>query len=387
MTTPVRARVAVAVLFGVNGALFANVVPRLPDLKAALELSNTGFGVAVAAYPAGSLLLGLAGGVLVGRFPSRVVAPVAAAAVAANLLLIGLAPTAWVFAAALFLAGSLDAIADVANNTHSLRVERVYGRSILNGLHAVWSIGAVAGAAMGAGAIALGLSVPVHLGLAALLLGGTGLACSTLLLPGRDDEVVGDHADVARPVLRGRRHVALLLLALGLCMAAAQLQEDTAAQWSALYLRDLGATAAMAGLGFVALQAAQVVGRFLGDPAVSRWGDRAVARGGTALAATAMAATLLVGTPVATVVGLAVVGLGIGTLYPGAVRAADALPGLRAGHGIALVSTVNRVVSLVSPPVVGVVADGAGLRVGLVVMPVMAAVAFVLSGAFPALRR
>ena len=50
----VRARAAVAALFFVNGALTGNLVPRFPDIKADLGLSNTAFGSALGAYPIAS---------------------------------------------------------------------------------------------------------------------------------------------------------------------------------------------------------------------------------------------------------------------------------------------------------------------------------------------
>jgi hypothetical protein len=59
---------------------------------------------------------------------------------------------------ALFLVGALDSIVDVAQNAHGLRVQRLYGRSIVNSLHGLWSIGAVLGGLMGSAAA--GLSLP-----------------------------------------------------------------------------------------------------------------------------------------------------------------------------------------------------------------------------------
>ncbi|ONI84682.1 hypothetical protein ALI22I_29590 [Saccharothrix sp. ALI-22-I] len=60
-----------AVLFFVNGGVFANAVPRYPELKAGLALSNAAFGSVVAAFPLGALLAGTVAGVLVGRWSSR----------------------------------------------------------------------------------------------------------------------------------------------------------------------------------------------------------------------------------------------------------------------------------------------------------------------------
>ncbi len=39
-----RARIAVAALFLTNGAIFANLLPRFPEIKADLALSNTEYG-------------------------------------------------------------------------------------------------------------------------------------------------------------------------------------------------------------------------------------------------------------------------------------------------------------------------------------------------------
>ena len=69
--------------------------------------------------------------------------------------------TPLMLAAALFMAGACDAVTDVAQNAHGLRVQRLYGRSIVNSLHGVWSIGAVLGGLMGSAAV--GLSLPLHL--------------------------------------------------------------------------------------------------------------------------------------------------------------------------------------------------------------------------------
>src|SRR5699024_1798611 len=78
-------------------------------------------------------------------------------------------PAAVVLALSLLMAGACDAITDVAQNAHGLRVQREYRRSIINSFHAVWSIGAVLGGSMSALAIALDVPLTVHLGLSGLI--------------------------------------------------------------------------------------------------------------------------------------------------------------------------------------------------------------------------
>ena len=69
-----RARVAVATCFFLNAVFYANLVPRLPEIKADLGLSNSSLGAALAAVPLGALLAALSSAVLIRRFGSGRVA-------------------------------------------------------------------------------------------------------------------------------------------------------------------------------------------------------------------------------------------------------------------------------------------------------------------------
>jgi len=383
-----RARAASAALFFANGALFANVVPRLPDIKGDLALTNTALGAAIAAYGLGALVVGLLAGFLVSRWGSARIAPLSTIGISGGLVLLALAPSWLTLAGVLFVVGSLDAVADVAGNAHALRVERAHGRSILNALHGVWSIGAVVGGTMGAAAAGLHMPLLLHLSIAACLFAAVALLASRFVLPGRDDGGVAGKEHQSPGTRRPSRFgIARRVVALGLIAAMAQAMEDTGATWSAIYLReDLGAAAAVAGLGFIALQATQTVGRLVGDRLVTRYGDRAVARAGAGMAGAAMVLALAIATPASTIVAFGAVGLGIGTLIPASLRAVNGLAGLPAGVGLTLVGTIERISILVAPAVIGIIADAFGLRIGLLAIPLAAVVVLVLSRMLPGSR-
>src|SRR5215831_12145345 len=97
-----RARLGVSLLFIVNGALVANVLPRLPQIKAGLDLSNAELGLAVAAMPIGGLLAGGFAGVLIHRFGSGRLAAAVGTFYGLVLVSVGLAPS-WALLAASFL--------------------------------------------------------------------------------------------------------------------------------------------------------------------------------------------------------------------------------------------------------------------------------------------
>ncbi|GIF63832.1 MFS transporter [Asanoa ishikariensis] len=372
-----HARAAVAALFLTNGAVFFNVVPRYPELKADLGLSNTVLGTALAAYPIGALLAGLLAGAAIRRFRSSRVAAYGIVITTIVTLAVAVAPNWLTLAAVLFVVGALDAIVDVAQNAHGLRVQRRYKRSIVNSLHGLWSIGAVLGGLMGAAAAGLHLPLAAHLSISAALFSAVALVAYRFLLPGPDE-----HRDPT-PVHGGRSYtgVAVKMLAvLGVLAACGALVEDAGASWGAIYLSgDLHTSAAVAGLAVVSLQVAMTVGRLAGDRLVDRFGQRTVVRTGGALAALGMGAALAMPSVGTTLAGFALAGLGVATLIPAAMHTADELPGLPPGTGLTIVSWLLRGGSLLSPPLVGLVADQASLRVGLLTVVVAGLVTFVLA--------
>lgn len=384
-----RARLAVSLLFLTNGALFANLLPRYPAIKDGLDLSNAAFGAAVAAFPLGALIAGLAAAALIRRFHSSRVAVAGTILTGTGVLLAGLAPNWTTLAIALFLAGSMDAITDVAQNSHGLRVQRAYGRSILNSFHAVWSIGAVIGGLLGGAAAGLDVPRGIHLAISLVLFSAVALIALPMLLPGAEPRrsTVIDPGDAtvydagASPARISGVRLAWLLAALVLVAIGGTLVEDAGSSWAAIYLKgSLGAIAPVAALGFVALVGCQFVGRMLGDRLVDRFGQRAVAQTGGVLIAVAFGVALAFPSVPSTIIGFGLAGFGTATLVPAAMHAADELPGLRPGTGLTILGWLMRLGFLFSPPIVGAIADRSSLATGLLVVPLAGVLVVICSG-------
>jgi len=380
-----RARGAVSALFLTNGALYANILPRYPEIKNALGLDNTAYGLAVIAFPIGAILAGLGAASVIRRLGSGAAAVAGTILTSLGLLAAGFAPNVWLFALCLLVGGGFDAITDVAQNAHGLRVQRRYGRSIINSFHAVWSIGAVLGGAMAAAAIALDVPIGVHLTISAALFSVVSLTALRFCLTGRDDE--RDEEAVADAEERGTAlrsgiswRIVLTLVALVVIAMAGTIVEDAGFTWATLYLTSLDAPGAIAATGLIALVGAQFIGRLLGDGMVDRFGQWAVASAGGAIAAVGMGLALAVPTVPGSILGFAAAGFGVATLVPAAMNQADDLPGLRHGTGLTVVSWLMRLGFLLSPPVVGMVADAAGLRAGLLAIPLAGVTVILLAG-------
>ncbi len=389
MTPPIdaararTARIAVSTLFFAHGAIAAAVLPRLPAIKDSLGLTNAELGAAVAALPIGGLLAGGLAGVFIARAGSARIAVVSGIGAALALASIGLASSWLTLFVAYLVLGMFDATMDAAMNTHSLGVQRVYGRSILQRFHGLWSVGGMAAGAAGAIAAGLAIAVAPYLAVVALVLGVAIVAASRSLLPRAVADAHPETDGVADEPVH-LRHAGRLLRVLGpiamlgiLCIVL----QSAASIWSAVYLADvLGLAAGLAGAGFVVFITAMAVGRLTNDRWVDRWGGTDVVRGGAVIAGAGVVAAMVadpLGVPLLAFVGFGAIGYGSASMFPVMVLAAGSRPGIPTGHAVALVAWLVRLGLVFAPTAIGLAADEAGLAVAFAI-PLAAAVAIAI---------
>src|SRR5215475_5263021 len=101
MTAIHRARVAVASIFFDNGVVLASWVPHIPAVKSRLGAGEAALGWALLAMAAGAVLALPLAGWLIGRFGSRVMTRIAAAAFCLAMPLPVFSPSLFVLALSL----------------------------------------------------------------------------------------------------------------------------------------------------------------------------------------------------------------------------------------------------------------------------------------------
>ncbi|GAB2583602.1 MFS transporter [Streptomyces capparidis] len=381
MTTDAGTRAArwdVTLVFFVHGATFANWVPRIPLIKGDLGLSDGALGIALLGAPIGVVAAVRLASWAVGRFGSRAVVRAAALPMCASLVPVALAWNLGSLMAALLLVGLALGMVDVAMNAQGVVVEREYGRPIMSGLHGAYSVGSLTGALTGAAAAHADVRPVVHFSLAAAVLGAAVWLGSRRLLP-RDADPVADGDGASAAGGRGFTAAVLVLGVVGLCSFVG---EGAVADWSAVYLReDLGASAGVAGLGFAGCAVAMAAGRLAGDRLVARFGPVAVLRTGAVVAAVGLTGGLLAGTQPVAVAGFTLFGLGIAPVAPITFSAAGNLPGVASATAISRVTGIGYLGFLGGPPVLGLIAEVAGLPWALGIPAALAAVMALLGGA------
>jgi MFS family permease len=356
-------RWSISAVFFVNGFVFASWVPHIPLVMERQELSASQLGLVLLGMAVGAMGALLFAGALVSRFGSRPVTTVCALGFCLALPFPVLAPDPVLTTAALLLFGALNATLDVAMNAQAAELERRYARPIMSSFHGFFSLGGLAGAASAAAALGAGVT-PVSHAWATAVLGtvAVGIACRSLLPSAR-----GSGASAPVFVLPSRA-----LLGLGALTFLALLIEGAVADWSAVYLhRELKVDAGTAALGFAAFSMTMAACRFGGDILARRLGSLVLLRVSAAAAAAGFALALLSPHLALCVAGFGLVGLGMANVIPllfsAAGRAGDP------GRALAAVATTGYLGFLAGPPMIGFVADQAGLTAGLGVLAVMAA--------------
>ncbi|MGW2636672.1 MFS transporter [Streptomyces sp. NPDC001348] len=367
-----RARYAVAAVFAVHGAVTGSFATRVPWIQdhASLGTGQLGFALAFGAFGA-SCSMPLAGRIS-HRFGSRTALRGLIALWTLALVLPSLAPNLYTLCLAMFVYGATAGMADVAMNALGVEVERLLDRSIMSGLHGMWSAGALIGSAAGTLAAHLGSDARLHFALAAAVLTLLGvLACGWVL----DVQPAEDEEPPPRFALPPRS--ALLIGAVGFCAVFA---EGASLDWSAVFLRDrLESSAGLAAASTTGFMLTMAVARIAGDAVVNRYGAVRTVRAGGALAVLGGLLIVVARYPAVAMAGFALMGLGIAVVVPLCFAAAGH-SGPNPSQAIAGVATITYTSGLVAPSLIGGVAQATSLVVSFGLVTALACCLAVFAG-------
>ncbi|MFI1204025.1 MFS transporter [Streptomyces sp. NPDC020883] len=375
-------RVALALSFFAQGVVFALLVTRIPAIQVRYDISDGLLPVFLAAVPVLAGVGSVGTEHLVKRMRPSIVLRVVQPVVCLALLAVGaggsLAQAAVALAAFGLTVGALDA----SMNMLGVSLQRAYGRSIMLGFHAAYSLGGIVGASLAwAG---------VHWGLPLVLLYGPVVAVVVplVLVAGRwfvdGDERGGPEGGAGAGTPVAMR----LLLPLCLVMAFAYIGDSTVSNWSAKYLKDvLGSSEQLSTVPYNVYMVMTLLGRTVGDLGVRRFGPVAVVRTGTVVAAAGFAVVAAAPGAWAGMAGFVLLGLGLCVVVPQTFAAAGRYAVERGGPSasdptIARLNIFNYVGFLIGSPLVGAVGDAWSYRGAMLVPMALVLVTLVYARSF-----
>src|SRR6056297_2880258 len=399
-----RALQSVATQFFANGVVYATFIPRLPEIRDRVGISIGTLGVVLMLGSFAGLVGSLFTGRVIARLGTRRVMIWGALLSVGSLPVVGFATSPWMLVAGLTGVLFFDVFIDVAMNVQGSALSARRHTPVMNRLHGLWSLGTVTGGAATVVLVRAGVEAPAQLTATAVLLVGALTFIAPGLLrsdePHRVDLDAGSHdrphadlsggappddgpdggpdggSDGAGPPRRRRSPRRLTAAALGVGGATAMTMEVSNGDWATFRLvDDLATGPGVGGLAFLGFTVGMTAGRLGGDWVQVRLGAGRLLRLATVVAAAGAAAATLVPNAAVAVAGFVVAGLGVATMFPqlyDRAARADGPP----GSGFAAMLVGQRSAAIVSPLVVGALADTAALGVGdavaIVVLPAAA---------------
>jgi len=353
-SSPARTRMMVTVFFFVSGFGFSTWASRIPTIQQQLHLNEAQLGIVLFAMPIGLMATLPVTGVLLSRFDSRRIMMIGA--VLFNLMLcgIGFATRTWQLAIALFCFGSSRNLLNISVNAQSIGVQALYDRSIIVRFHAIWSFAGFGGAALGALMVSFSVSPGWHF----LLVGALLTIACLYAFPGSLPQ---------QPKVQERRSLFALpdrtLAKYGLISFASMACEGTMFDWSGIYFRKaVHASRDIATLGFVVYMIAITLGRLTGDRLANRFGIRNMLTYSGLLISSGLLIATLLPFPLTAGFGFMLTGFGVSCVIPMVFSMAGRSAGMSSGSAIAAVSTVGYFGFLIVPPLIGSIAEFAGLQ-------------------------
>lgn len=351
-------RIAVSVLFFINGFIHANWASRLPELESFLGMTHSELGGLLFVMACGAITAMPFTGYLSFRFGSHNVCRATAILLGFTAAMIAIQSNLYIEGIILFLYGLSNGAMDVAMNEQAVLVEREYKKPIMSSFHAFWSVGMASGAGSGALFSEFGIPLSTHVMIIAVLGLGIMLWSTGRMIVTEQIETTKKTASFMLPTRA--------ILPLGLIAFCGMLSEGSMIDWSAIYVNEVvGGSEAFSAFAFGVFGAAMTIGRVFGDYFTQRLGKKRLLVIDAVMAISGLSLLLLVPAQWPSILGLFLVGVGLSTVVPIVYTTAGNTPGISPSVGIAMATTIGYSGFFVGPPTIGFLGDVYGLVVGL----------------------
>lgn len=247
---------------------------------------------------------------------------------------------------------------DVVMNARISVIEAATGRRSMHLAHGLFAVMYLVVAFATGAARSIGMDP-----LGVLLLAGTAMAGLALLsgLWGGARQAATGPRDMSKAAPRRLDGTVMLL---GLVVCAAFIAENGWQSWSALFLeRELGAPPWLGSAGPATVGLALAVGRLGGQAVAQRVSDRTMLVGASLLAMAGGLLLALATAPAVALTALFIAASGVSVIAPSALSLAGRLAAPeRRGAAVAAVGVIGYTGFFVGPALLGLLADGFGLR-------------------------
>jgi len=376
-----KARNYLWVTFFVMGISSMAWVPRIPEVKEQLELSDGRFGLVFLAGALGSVCGSQISGRAIHLIASRNVAYICGAIMPVGIYTMGSAHDVRTLVLGLFLTGLAFSALDVAGNVQAMAIEKWTKARYMSSFHALWSVGAFTVTFLG-GAIARLITPQEHLKALAIISAILYVITISGLLPKDLDGHKGEAHEATAAKIPFFSKEAMPLWALGIGLTASFIPEAGIYDWSGILLKDhmdvgKGVTAIAATMYSLGM----IVSRFLGDKWFEKWGHQKTVKYSGYIGGSSLAIGLIFGLLLSSInqvlavaiisISFVIAGLCMGPLFPAFNLAAMSLPGVAPSVGMARVALIAIAANFFGPALIGGISELTSLPISFGLLAVL----------------
>lgn len=361
-------------IFFFNGFLVAIFASRVAPIKEQLGITHDILGNLLLASPIGAILCMSCASFLSARYGSRKIIMLTAITALIPIILFLIVPSFYGILLGMFMFGSTVGLMDVVMNSQAVQLEIRMKRTIMNGLHGLWSCGTL----LGSGFIMLMIHLQINLTVSTII---TCIIIICIIVYGHqfllDDRSAKDNSSgFSMPLSLPP----LAVLPLGLLLLLVVLPESIALEWSGLwFVEHLHAETYWQAGGVFVISSSMMIGRLLGNRLTDIFGGKKIIRFGVLIAFIGIFTVITFETTAYSVIGLLILGLGLSNAAPIVYKASGNIKGTTPAQGLAGLTTIGYGAFMFAPWMMGMISANFGLKQAFLIVMILPLAAFIYS--------
>jgi MFS family permease len=366
MEIKTKQRIALSTFFFISGVDFASWASRIPTIKSFYNLNDAELGTILLALPISSLIGLPISGWLMTKYESRYPMIIAIFALSIALCFIGFSSSIAMLVIGMCLFAFFMRIFNIAVNTQSINLQKLFKKRILGSLHGIWSLGGMTGVAFYTIMVKYQVGIEMHMLIITILTILISIIAFRYVLT-KDTSHTGNKLIIGKPDK--------YIFYLGMLIFFAAICEGGMYDWSGVYFKDIVKVEVFT-YGYLTFMTSMAISRFFSDRLIDIIGIRNTYRMSSIFIASGI--LLAINYPYfwTSILGFCMVGFGTSSIFPMTFGLAGHSKKYAPGIVISIISTYGIVGFFLGPPVIGYLSNAFGLQKAFLLF-VFAALSFI----------
>jgi MFS family permease len=363
-----KQRNALSTYFFLSGICFASWASRIPTIKTFFNFNEAELGTILLTMPISSLIGLPISGWLVAKFDSRVPLMVSLIGFSIALTCIGFATTPFFLIVSVCFFSFCMRILNIAINTQSITLQKMYEKRIVGAFHGLWSTGGLVGVAFSTLMVKLNISMHTHLLIISLITLFTAFYTYRFT-------VTNDKSPTGNKLIMGKPDPFVSYL--GLLVFFGAICEGGMFDWSGVYFKEV-VNESIFTYGYLIFMGCMTFSRFYSDRLMNKFGLQKLYILSSVLISSGVLIAVIFPFFWPALFGFSLVGFGTAAIFPMTMVLVGTSKKYSPGMAISIVTTYGIFGMLIGPPLIGYLAHAFNLKrafivfviVGLMFIPV-----------------